>query len=164
MQILCQGSVHYYSLQENIYKKKTKDTPDSRYVCKRQHAWIPSGNNRDVSTCISILRIALIGVNDLQTNLVVIRLLQVAPHQITWLPGQSLWSKCNEGFDWCIYVTVVTCADTLTCTLCIQSLLLSDELLHGDICHLLITGVGVSYATDSLCESDDCLCKLPVSR
>ena len=29
-------------------------------------------------------------------------------------------SKCNEGCDWCIYVTVVTCADTLTSTLCIQ--------------------------------------------
>ena len=32
-------------------------------------------------------------------------------------------SKCNEDCDWCIYVTVVTCADTMTYTL------LSDELL-----------------------------------
>ena len=31
-----------------------------------------------------------------------------------------LRSECNEGCDWCIYVTVVTCADTLTSTLCIQ--------------------------------------------
>ena len=29
-------------------------------------------------------------------------------------------SECDEGCDWCIYVTVVTCADTLTFTLCIQ--------------------------------------------
>ena len=73
-------------------------------------------------------------------------------------------SKCDEGWDWCIYVTVVTCADTLTSTLCIQSLLLSDELLHSDIFHLLISGVGVNIATDILCESDGCHCKLPVSR
>ena len=45
--------------------------------------------------------------------------LQVTLHQITWLPGQSsrcsvkfIRSKCNEGCDRCIYVTVVTCADT----------------------------------------------------
>ena len=63
-------------------------------------------------------------------------------------------SKCNEGCDWCIYVTVVTWADTLTSNLCIQELLLSDELLH--ICHLLISGVGVNIATDILCESDSC--------
>ena len=56
-------------------------------------------------------------------------------------------SKCNEACDWCIYVTVVTCADTLTSTLCILWLLLSDELLHSDICHLLIYGVGVTIAT-----------------
>ena len=31
-----------------------------------------------------------------------------------------LRSECDEGCDWCIYVTVVTCADTLTSTLCIQ--------------------------------------------
>ena len=68
-------------------------------------------------------------------------------------------SKCNEGCDWCIYVRVVTCADTLTSTL-----LLSDELLHSDICHLLIYGVGVNIATDILCESEGCHCKLPVSR
>ena len=41
------------------------------------------------------------------------------PHQITWLSGQSLRCiikfiiKCNEGFDWYIYVTLVICADTL---------------------------------------------------
>ena len=61
-------------------------------------------------------------------------------------------------------MTVVTCADTLTSTLCIQKLLLSDELLHSDICHLLIYGVGENIATDILCESDGCHCKLPVSR
>ena len=31
---------------------------------------------------------------------------------------KCLRSECNEGCDWCIYVTVVTCADTLTSTLC----------------------------------------------
>ena len=31
-----------------------------------------------------------------------------------------LRSECNEGCDWCIYVTVVTCAVTLTSTLGIQ--------------------------------------------
>ena len=72
-------------------------------------------------------------------------------------------SECDEGCDWCIYVTVVTCDYTLTSTLCIQKLLLSDELLHSDICHLLIYGVGVNIATDILCESDGCHCKLPVS-
>ena len=41
---------------------------------------------------------------------------------------------------------------------------LSDELLHSDICHLLIYGVGVNIATDILCESDGCHCKRPVSR
>ena len=29
-------------------------------------------------------------------------------------------SECDEGCDWCIYVTVVICADTLTSTQCIQ--------------------------------------------
>ena len=73
-------------------------------------------------------------------------------------------SKCNEDCDWCIYVTVVTCADTLTFILGIQYFLLSDELLHSDICHLLISGVGVNIAPDILCESDGCHCKRPVSR
>ena len=41
---------------------------------------------------------------------------------------------------------------------------MTDELLHSDICHLLIYGVGVNIATDSLCESDGCHCKLPVIR
>ena len=41
---------------------------------------------------------------------------------------------------------------------------MSDELLHSDICHLLIYGVDVNIATDILCESDGCHCKLPVSR
>ena len=31
---------------------------------------------------------------------------------------------------------------------------LSDELLHSDICLLLIYGVGVNIAADILCESD----------
>ena len=61
-------------------------------------------------------------------------------------------------------MTVVTCADTLTSTLCIQYLLLSDELLHSDICHSLTSGVGVNIATDILCESDGCHCKRHVSR
>ena len=69
-----------------------------------------------------------------------LRYLQVALHQIKLLPGQSsrytvkfIRSERNEGCDWCIYVTVVTCADTLTSTLCIQYLLLSGELLlHSD--------------------------------
>ena len=39
-------------------------------------------------------------------------------------------SKCNEGCDWFIYVTAVTCADTTTFTLCIQTILLPQELLH----------------------------------
>ena len=77
---------------------------------------------------------------------------------------KCLRSECNEGCDWCIYVTVVTCADTLTSTLCIQYFLLSDELLHSDICQLLIYGVGENIASDILCESDGCHCKLPVSR
>ena len=49
----------------------------------------------------------------------------IAPNKA--IPGQStrctvkcLRSKSNEGCDWCIYVTVVTCADTMTYTLCIQ--------------------------------------------
>ena len=77
---------------------------------------------------------------------------------------KCLRSECNEGCDWCIYVTVVTCADTLTSTLCIQYLLLTDELLHSDICHLLIYGVSENIETDILCESEGCHCKLPVSR
>ena len=42
--------------------------------------------------------------------------------------------------------------------------MLSDELLHSDICHLLISGVGVKIATDILYVSDGCHFKLPVSR
>ena len=38
------------------------------------------------------------------------------------------------------------------------------DILHSHICHLLIYGVGVNIATDILCESDGCHCKLPVSR
>ena len=41
---------------------------------------------------------------------------------------------------------------------------MSDELLHSDICHLLIYAVGVNIATDILCECDGCHCKRPVSR
>ena len=41
---------------------------------------------------------------------------------------------------------------------------MSDEVLYSDVCHLLISGVGVNIATDILCESDGCHCKLPVSR
>ena len=37
-------------------------------------------------------------------------------------------SKCNKGCDWCIYVTVVTCANTTTYILSIQQLLLPGEL------------------------------------
>ena len=39
---------------------------------------------------------------------------------------------------------------------------IADELLQSDICHLLISRVGVNIATDILCDSDDCHCKLPV--
>ena len=45
-----------------------------------------------------------------------------------------------------------------------SEILLSDELLHRDICNLLIYGVGVNSLTDILCESDGCYCNLPVSR
>ena len=41
---------------------------------------------------------------------------------------------------------------------------MSDELLHSDICHLLISGVGVNIATDIVCESDGCYCTFSVSR
>ena len=60
-------------------------------------------------------------------------------------------------------MTVVTCADTLTATICIQLLLLSVELLHSDICHSLISCVCVKIANDILGGSDGCHCKLPVS-
>ena len=36
-------------------------------------------------------------------------------HDRTLLPRSYIsLTKCNDGCDWCIYVTVVTCADTLT--------------------------------------------------
>ena len=45
-----------------------------------------------------------------------------------WLPGQISWytvkfilNKCNERCGWCIYATAVTCADTVTITLSIQT-------------------------------------------
>ena len=72
-------------------------------------------------------------------------------------------SKCNEGCNWCIYLTEVTCADTMTHILCIQKILWPEELLHSDICHLLISGEGVKITIDILCESDGYHCKLPVS-
>ena len=50
------------------------------------------------------------------------------------------------------------------CWMSEKGFLLSDELLHSDICHLLISGVGVNIATDILCENVSCHCKLPVSR
>ena len=59
-------------------------------------------------------------------------------------------------------MTVVACADTMTYTLCIQWLLLSEELLTSDMYHLLISGMGVQIGI--LCESDGCHCKLPVNR
>ena len=77
---------------------------------------------------------------------------------------KCLRSKCNEGCDWCLYVILVTFADTMTYAIFIQYFLFSDEILHSDICHLLTSGVGVNIATDILCESDGCHCKLPVSR
>ena len=59
------------------------------------------------------------------SGLAVLNALKVALHQIKLMPGQSsrctvkfIRSECNEGCDWCIYVTVVTCAYTLTSTLC----------------------------------------------
>ena len=49
----------------------------------------------------------------------------IAPNQVIArsefeVHRKILRSECNEGCDWCIYVRVVTCADTLTSTLCIQ--------------------------------------------
>ena len=38
------------------------------------------------------------------------------------------------------------------------------KLLRSDICHLMISGVGVNIATEILCESDGCYRKLSVSR
>ena len=61
-------------------------------------------------------------------------------------------------------MAVVICTDTMTDIVCSQQLLLSEELLHSDICHLLISGFGVKIATDILCESDGCHCKRPVSH
>ena len=97
-------------------------------------------------------------------------------------------NKCNEGCDWCIHVTVVTCADTMTYTLhneccdwCIYVTVVTcaDTMTYipyvfstfycmtnnynCDICHLIISGVGVKPATDILCEFDGCHCKRPVS-
>ena len=59
-------------------------------------------------------------------------------------------------------MTVATCANTFD-IYPYSVALLSDELLHSDICHLL-SGVGVNIATNVLCESDGCHCKTPVSR
>ena len=33
---------------------------------------------------------------------------------------QIIRNRCNEGCDWYIYVTMVTCADSMIYTLCIQ--------------------------------------------
>ena len=44
----------------------------------------------------------------------------IAPNQVIARSEFEVHRECNEGRDWCIYVTVVTCADTLTSTLCIQ--------------------------------------------
>ena len=33
----------------------------------------------------------------------------------------------------------------------------------SNICHLLISGVGITISTDILCESDDCHCNIPAS-
>ena len=43
-------------------------------------------------------------------------LLRRARYRLSYIP----LPKCNEGCDWCLYVTVVTFADTLTSTICIQ--------------------------------------------
>ena len=72
----------------------------------------------------------------------------------------TIRSKCNEGCD----VTVVTCADTITYTQYIQLLLLTHELLHSNICHLLLSEVGVNIAIHNLCESGGYDCKRLVSR
>ena len=46
----------------------------------------------------------------------------VTPVMEHWLEREiAQWvhrSESDEGCDWCIYVTVVTCAGTLTSTLC----------------------------------------------
>ena len=36
----------------------------------------------------------------------------------------------SNGWDWCIYETVITCADTMTYTLCIHHLMLLEESCH----------------------------------
>ena len=35
-------------------------------------------------------------------------------------------NDCIEGCNWCLYVTVVTCAETMTYTICIQQLLVPE--------------------------------------
>ena len=89
-------------------------------------------------------------------------------HIVIWLPpppppppppGLALYNL--DGFNCLLNYIYMTCVDTLTSTLCIQYLLLSGELLHSYTCHLLISLVGVNIATDILCESDGCHCKLP---
>ena len=49
----------------------------------------------------------------------------------------------------------------MTYTLCIHH---QKNCSSSEYCHMLISGVGVKIASDILCESDGCHCKLPVSR
>ena len=72
-------------------------------------------------------------------------------------------SKCNEACDWCIYVTVVTCADTMRHAIVFSSFYCLKNYYTSDICHLLISGVGVKIATDLLCESVGCHYKVHAS-
>ena len=47
----------------------------------------------------------------------------IAPNQViarSEFEVKFIRSESDEGCDWYLYVTVVTCADTLTSTLCIQ--------------------------------------------
>ena len=55
-------------------------------------------------------------------------------------------SKCIEGCDWCIYVIVVTFADTVTYVF--SSFYFLKKYYTGDICHLLLSEVGVRIASN----------------
>ena len=89
----------------------------------RYYKWKPYTGGRCKSQLIVVRLKIQYPLRHGVTNHIEGYIIQVALHQIKWLPGQSsrrtvkcLRSECNEGCDWCIYVTVVTCADTLTST------------------------------------------------
>ena len=73
-------------------------------------------------------------------------------------------SECNESYDWCPYMTVVTCADTMNIPYVFSCFYCLSNYYTSDICHLLISGVDMKIASDILCESNESHCKLPVNR